>query len=396
MTALRRGSSSAGETRWTLLLQLATAQQLRNPVVDGVEEFLVEVEEVRGRQSLSEAHIRRVLSDGVARTVRSLYSKTAWIGYWSTVTPEDRCVPPVVRCDMETLANACALVVQYQLKAMSGQTANTEMRALRELVLELEAVDDSLYYAHVVHALGFIARGHWQSGLSLARMALGIAMSLPKKVDEDRLGREAAYLAAIASRRAATARTDLRVSRSLLESAIQQESRGSTSDVRFECERCSIDVRDMYFEGLVDGDVVRPEATRSMVLRLAALLKAVDDEADGEIARWVRRETFANFFSVALTLGGPDVLMGALGRGELLSHLARFRALLNTDVMSGLGREVDRYSHLVVDVADAVLRPDAVGSGDARERALREIALWERPSRPYDLERNRRLLRLLS
>lgn len=333
--------------------------------------------------------LERLRSDITSRAVQSLstlYSSTVWLGLWSRLrrSPESARGIPALRFEPPyELAQECYRIVVDAMHADTDQQARAESLNLQEMFAKLRTVDDSNYLSHVIHALAYSTKGHWYATRTLCKIALRITKDLPVEARGSRLGREAAYLLAVAERRLARSIEDLATARQHLQDAIDKRDVGAPADLRFASEALSQDVAEFnfrYFVLNVETDVAT--AARSVIDRGLALLESIGTEPLPEVQRWVEQQIVTVILNVAMVAAEfatpyPDIVQ----RARLVLRYVHDR---------GQCREViamDGVAEFIHTAATAVFHEHAAIRRNAQSRLS---SLPFPSSRPYDAAREAR------
>lgn len=163
------------------------------------------------------------------------------------------------------------------------------------LYSDLRHEDDSNYHAHVMHAFVYASSGKWFQARTLCRVALSVVDTIPESKREGRLGREAAYLMAVAERRLAASASKIELARKALELARDRCSGpAEANDVRFDSESFAQDVTELqllHFKG--QG---KPIDVGRFVARAQELVDRVDRQREREesVRHWVVRQSVTN------------------------------------------------------------------------------------------------------
>lgn len=267
---------------------------------------------------------------------------------------------------------------------------------LAALYAELRQEDDSNYHAHVLHAFVYASSGKWFQARTLCRVALTVAGAIPEAERAGRLGREAAYLMAVAERRLANSEEKLAMARNALQQARDLDDRVAGSDPRFDAEALAQDVTALqmqHFRGALAGGV--PVA--ALLARARELVERVDAEPIQSVRHWVIRQ--------ATTNGLIASLLAALHKQRVTAEQGQIRELLLRLSQEGLapGLSADAPPHPCPDeVSDFIWLAAAACFGDqalrlhARE-LLAPLATRDLPTGALPLEAKRRasLLALL-
>lgn len=267
---------------------------------------------------------------------------------------------------------------------------------LAALYAELRQEDDSNYHAHVLHAFVYASSGKWFQARTLCRVALTVAGAIPEAERAGRLGREAAYLMAVAERRLSNSEEKLAIARAVLQQARGLDDSAAGSDPRFDAEALAQDVTALqmqHFRGALAGGV----DVAGTLARARELVDRVDAEPIQSVRHWVIRQ--------AITNGLIASLVAALHKQRLTAEQGQIRDLLLRLSREGLapGLSADDPPHPCPDeVSDFIWLAAAAHFGEQalrlRARQLLEpLAAREAPEGALPLEAKRRasLLALL-
>ena len=261
---------------------------------------------------------------------------------------------------------------------------------LAKLYDDLRIEDDSNYHAHVMHAFVYASSGKWFQARTLCRVALTVVEAIPESRRAGRLGREAAYLMAVAERRLAGKASKLELAREALKLARERCSADEGSDVRFDSESFAQDMTELqlhYFEGGVDlVDVGRFAA------RAHELADRVDQPREKVecVRHWVIRQSVTN--------GLIASLFAALRGQRFAQEVGSIRKLLARLSDEGLAPVPDGADadHPYPDeVSDFVWLVAAAHFGDPHLRAIARERIGAMPVETSDsptllLEQKRR------
>jgi hypothetical protein len=246
-----------------------------------------------GKEDLYEA----VYCDSV-QTLSQLYSAPAWIGLWATKNSRLEGVKgiPALRFDEDAAAQ------RYSDKLLDSISVGGSMIDLVEVYRELEQLDPTNYLAHVIHALAYAAKGHWYATSSLCRAAVAVRDCVPRGKRGIRLGREASYLAAVASRRTALNVRDLSDAAKWLDQARSRDE-DRAPDCRFDSEQLAIEATRYAFAYFCNGSEINAEAMYATCRRLLDLIGSVTrEESDKRVKPWVLRQCLTNFYSTRILI----------------------------------------------------------------------------------------------
>ena len=333
--------------------------------------------------------LRRMLQIDALQSVSHLYDTSALVGLWSGVSRRDARGIPAVRfaADRPIFIEYCKAVVESQVRSAHEGAASPEtIDRLLSLNEDVAKADRSLYYAHVVHALAFGAKGQWRASLALAKTAVSIAEGLSRTQGERRRGREAAYLACIAARRSALDRQGLGKAEEYLRLAIERDDDQTRTDIRFQAEELALRERGLYIDHFVDGSEFDSGAADQLLEELRRVVRLTAKEHDQSVRAWVLRQTLTNYLTLLAVLIRPtpttpqDQTLDAARRARALSNL-----LKKDEERRDYGQADDPWAYLV---RDAWLSLVAGGPGEREARrvsACESLGSWREPATPYGL-----------
>jgi len=228
-------------------------------------------------------------------TLDQLYSAPTWIGLWTKVDKRKERIKgiPELRFDNDKHAQ------KYADSVMESLTGNFEHIDLVEMYGELAALDNSNYLAHVVHALAYASKGHWYATTALCRVAVAVRDCVPENLRGERKGREASYLAAVATRRIAKCSGELIASEQWLAQARQRDD-AEKRDLRFDSEELAIRATRHFFARFAsDPAPLELDSCRATCSELLTLISKIEElEKNEKIKRWLFRQCLTNLFSL--------------------------------------------------------------------------------------------------
>ena len=249
--------------------------------------------------------LRADLASRAIQSLSALYSSTVWLGLWGQVDPIKEFVRgiPALRFDScyHPAQQYCRLLISA-MKADSGtgKLDQTQHINIAEIYTQLSVVDKSNYHAHVIHALAYATKGHWQAAKTLCKIALRTIDELPVDDRNYRSGREAAYLLAISERRRARKIDDLVVAQRYLQEAKNRINPGEAEDLRFFSEAIAIDVAKINFEFFVDENTASLTELNILWHDASELINNLDSEPLTEIRIWINQQLSTNILNLAL------------------------------------------------------------------------------------------------
>jgi hypothetical protein len=316
---------------------------------------------------------------------------------WSEASARDLDPAPVVECGrVPEFVAYCDAAVAFQRRNILGETRPEDKTDLEARSAALEPRDSHYYFAHVIHALAFMAKGYWRPAITLARLAMQICDGIREEDRGAQRGREAAYLASIATRHSAMGVADLEKARGYVAEAVERDDREGYRDLRFVGESLALDERELLFERFVTGDRLDPARLKVVVGKLADLVidlqseDAVNAAASGEqplkleeARNWILRESLTNLLTLLLISKSDDP--GTIAGLDVATLLSVFDSVLaEGESRFSVSPTFDRVAYLVRDVAGTVFDADSSKRGSAAKRALDIMGSWGPAMRPYD------------
>lgn len=362
----------------------------------GAADLAEKLRQLRETREWTVEGLRRLMFAVSLEATSALFSKTVWVGLWSQITRLQSKGVPVLRFDYPEFGQIdeyCNRVVKLQLESVNKKISTEKLRELYAFSKKVEDEDQSFYHAHIVHALAFATKGHWYAALTLAKMAMAIADNIHNIKTEVRgrekiRGREAAYIACIATRRSARDRSALRTAADYIDEAIKRENPDSLAeDIRFTEERLGLDTRKYYFDFFCDSKRPDDHVLLSVIENLFRLAHLVAAEANQLIRMWVYRQMFTNLFSLLLITRKLGIVGRLSHPNDIIKFLQIFESVINNVAVHSHKQEDEPYTHLIFHVAMA-----AWGSSSEKKKAHIEDALialnkWDAFYMPYDAKR---------
>lgn len=360
----------------------------------GAKELADKLEKLRDRHDWSLENLREWVYQETVGSISELYLTTVWFGLWTEASREQTKGVPALRFDepYKQIEKYCREVVRLQLNPAEAITQE-QMAHLRELNRQVIDEDQSLYHAHVVHALAFATKGHWYATLTLATTALAICSRLEQNELEVRRGREAAYLACIALRRMLKDRSGLNEASRYLATAINLENEGKEKDLRFSAEELAIQARHHFFDYFCEQRKLDIEKVDVTLAGLHDIIGKSKNEADSYIKHWVCRQSLTNYFTLQLMMRDKTGEGSTPTPSALQEYLKIFASTLSDISLHNHKPEDDPYAHLVYAVAASVWESEQVRREEAKRAAFAILANREISHMPYDEERIKMLSR---
>lgn len=226
-------------------------------------------------------------------SLNRLYSSAAWIGLWAQEGEQSEYIKgiPYLNFDMDPEAQAYCDGVFERLRK-SRPDIN-----LVEMYKTLSAIDDVNYLAHTVHALAYATKGHWHAAKTLCRVAMAVSDDLPLEKRGSRKGREAAYLAAVSTRRIMVDVNDLDYASDLLEEAIRRDDDGR-QDLRFQSEKWAIVTAKHHLIYFQRAEIPNVPTLDETITGLRSVIDSRLSDKNEDCRNWVQRQALTNLFNV--------------------------------------------------------------------------------------------------
>ena len=313
-------------------------------------------------------------------SIDALYAKTDVVGAVQLLEPSERMRGlPALRFDAEYRD------AQAQCDDLCGQLfrpdrpAQFDLNAMEEALRE---TDPSGYHARVLKAYVFACAGLWFQVRPLCRSALLAVDAIPnKKPNDNRRGREAAYLLSVAERRLASSYAGIEHAEAALNEAVRRNH--LQGDLRFDSERLAQQVAriqlDRYSKRVGTREYLIDLIDRSMNLAQQAL-----EETPSVVKRWVVRQSVTNGLLLSLLAKEPLVQPAQVsGNARELIHLLNKEEQAPDLSVSPFDQNKQKYADAVSDfvwlVAVAVFG-ERKDQRDAARTALAEDASRQRNS----------------
>lgn len=353
----------------------------------GAKELAEKLEKLRNRHDWSLENLREWVYQETVGSISELYLTTVWFGLWTEASREQPKGVPALRFDepYKEIENYCREVVRLQLNPAEAVTQK-QMGHLRELNRKVIGEDQSLYHAHVVHALAFATKGHWYATITLAKTALAICNRLEQNDMEVRRGREAAYLACIASRRMLKDRSGLNEASRYLAAAIRLENEGKEKDIRFSAEELAIQTRHHFFDYFCEQKKLDIEKVGETLAGFHDLIGNAENETNSYVKHWVLRQSLTNYFTLQLMLRDKTG-QSSVAQNQLQQELEAFVSVLEDVSQHDHKLEDDPYAHLVCVIALAAWAQAQPKREEAKREAFASLARRSASHMPYDEER---------
>lgn len=254
----------------------------------------------------------------VTESLRALYTNTMRLGVMQLGHDDGKeqkfyGLPALVFDDDFFQANAVCKQMYDALLSLGEDERKVNLSLLYETLRKIDNID---YHAMLIHGLIYASKGHWHATKILSMIALQSADSLPAELKKGRLGREAAYLQAIAVRRLARSADDLQEARFLLEEAQKRETLGVRDDPRFKSEALAQWVTNLQFILFDKKDDIRVRKqldkdfdqkwSEAIFLSTIEASKYASVKEHHPIQRWLQRQNATNALLLALLYAQVD------------------------------------------------------------------------------------------
>lgn len=321
-------------------------------------------------------------------SISTLYTKTVWVGLWSKAERvQSKCVPALRFDDVwKEIEKYQDKVIQLQLISVRRRLSRSQLDELVGLNRKLELKDTSLYHAHVIHALAFAVKGHWQATLTLAKIAMAICDNMDSKERHFRLGREAAYLACIATRRAASGKAGLTAAQYYLNEAFHRENPGWPEDVRFQAESLAIQTRMFYFDYFLENMTPNKRQLLRFIEESYELLTSAGQENDLRVRIWVQRQICVNLLTIIILYRKLYSVVEVKNTVRIDNVISIFDNVLKEYEIHNHEPQDDPYAHLILNVGKAIWGGDKKHRETSKKAAIRRIENVEYYT-PYDEKR---------
>ncbi|MBN1997280.1 hypothetical protein JW935_07000 [candidate division KSB1 bacterium] len=351
------------------------------------------MQKLRDTGKWSPKELRQTIFGEILDIVSSLYSSTVWVGLWSTINIEQTKSIPALKFDdkFQEIHQYCDLVIKLQ----KGHRTNKEdMDTLRSFSEKVETIDKTLYHAHIIHALAFAIKGHWSATKTLAKIAIQISdVALRKDSSNTQYirGREASYLACIATRRSAKNQSELQEATIYLEEAKNRENEGWPQDIRFAAEEMLLKAKEYYFDHFCTSQKLDFDEYSKTINKLYLL--SVEPKIENEpqsVKIWILTQIFSHLFTLLL-IAYDLQWIEQLRRINIKNRLSKFQ-----NVLKDVPVPDDPYAHLICDVSTAVWDDNKKIRDSKRKIAVSTLNTWKATYMPYDDNRLIMLKRILN
>lgn len=269
------------------------APELFGAVSQRAEELISLVLQHRSGITLNEADFVRALYTVSLSSLNRLYSTPTWIGLWAQTGTQKEYIKgiPYLNFDMDPEAQVYCDEV---FKRLRKPELDVDLIGMYKT---LSKEDDSNYLAHTVHALAYATKGHWHAARTLCRVAIAVVDQIPAEEKGSRKGREAAYLAAVATRRLMQGLGDLKIASELLDEAVRRDDYGR-HDLRFDSERWAIVTAKHHLRYFNDENIPDVPTLEETVAGLKAVIDSSVEEDDEKCRNWIQRQALTNLFNI--------------------------------------------------------------------------------------------------
>lgn len=274
------------------------------------------------------------------------------------------------------------VIVRILLDNIGKEIPDSQLEELRSLNEKVETIDPNLYLAHVVHSLAFMAKGHWNASLTLAKTALTISDNLEPSIRGICRGREAAYLACIAVRRSSTDSSVLEKAYKYLAKSIERDNACCAEDIRFATERLMLDTRKYYFDLFLESKKLDISALTDTINKLSGLYDKTKDGKNVRVRLWVQRQVLTHFFTLLLIVRDMQSIDTIRDNFAITHYVLFFQKLLERSEEHHHKLEDDPYAHLISSLSIAIWgsdRAEQIAKRDAASKILKGL----KPSSPY-------------
>ena len=260
---------------------------------------------------------------------------------------------------------------------------------------ELHKIDDADYHALVIHALAYAGTEHWFGARTLCLSAIGVSDRIPENERNFRLGREAAYLLAVAQRRLAESPDDLVLASNALSEARRRDPASTQEDIRFAAEELAQVAWRWQYAFYVKNDVLVIDfATYFESIR--SLLRRANREPLPAVKNWVTRQLTTNAIFVGL------LRLQIFPDTESTDSSREFLEILKARELSpdwvgtvGKGPHCDEVSDFAYWVATAVWPESPTNAARAKQH-INELRTPSRRLPSFDKQRKGKLIALVN
>ena len=300
---------------------------------------------------------------------------------------------PALRFD--TPYEAAQSIADELTDAFLNQAARDVRLDVARLYDELHKIDDADYHALVIHALAYAGTEHWFGARTLCLSAIGVSDRIPENERNFRLGREAAYLLAVAHRRLAESPDDLVLASNALSEARDRDPLPAQEDIRFAAEELAQVAWRWQYAFYVDNDSRGIDFT-TYFDSIGSLLQRAKTEPLSAVKNWVTRQLTTNAIFVGLLRLQiyPDTASTDSPREFLEILKARD---LSPDCVGtpGKGPHYDEVSDFAYWVATAVWPESPTNAARAKQH-INEVRAPSRRLPPFDKQRKAKLIALVN
>jgi hypothetical protein len=344
---------------------------------------------LKTNQQWSVENLKKHIINETVLSVSELYSKTVWIGLWSSVGRKQCKEIPILRFGDNQLEEYCDELVQMQIKSIHSFLSIEDMERIHDVCQSVAEIDPSQYLLHVFHALAFTVKGHWQPALILLETALGICEQLPENERGHRKGREAAYLASIVTRRFFRTKESLEKAKEYLNIAITNDDDPSNKDIRFIAEEILLKVKKCYFDVFMGDNSEFLRSYNEVLKEIEDLIFGISNDVTVlRIKDWVLRELIIGYLSLTLIVMirvDTNWMDNEKGNNTIREYIQSVRDILVKENQNHFTRKDDPYTYLLIDVCTSIWGMD--NDDESRRIAFEGIKNWEANYMPYDYQR---------
>jgi hypothetical protein len=249
--------------------------------------------------------VRSEFTDRATEAAIGLYVSAGTLGFlqlWnSNDEPTVRGLPALRFDEPYSEAQKVSREIVKQLETHSDDTFD-----LSEMYSRLNAQDPDHYHAYVLHAFAYAACGHWVATRTLCRVALRVVEKIPIDLRQGRMGREAAYLWAVAERRLAKRIEDIEVkAKQVLQIARERDDKNlvGNQDIRFRSEAFAQTVVKFQFDCFLERITEHTSSQLPVILAEAkSIIECARSDNLDQVRLWVIRQTCVNAFAYSLAM----------------------------------------------------------------------------------------------
>lgn len=341
--------------------------------------------------AITSEYLLTAVKSRVSDSLRALYNNTMrlgvmQLGHDDAVEQKFYGLPALVFDDNFFQASE---ICKQLYDALLGLSEDDRQINLASLYEKLRKIDDIDYHAMLIHGLIYASKGHWQATKILAMIALQSADSLSSNQKKGRLGREAAYLQAIAVRRLARSSDDLQEARDLLDEAQKRETLGAPHDPRFSSEALAQWVTNLQFVLFDKKDEawVRKQLDKNFNQKWGEAITLSTKDASGyasvkekhPIQRWLQRQNATNALLLAVLYAQVDRSVISRLKNQVIELSVQFASWKLAPSFSSDSLSNDIYHDAISDFIYAIAVSIFSDDQEMRDAAY-ALACHSRPS----------------